>query len=85
MRSYDPAHHVTDYAADMPAEDFAEVFNFYLRHKGRLPVRLASKPVIVRKWRFVAAMARCMAAGRRSFKPRRRLIPPRRSFLKKAS
>lgn len=67
VRPYDAAHHVTDYAADMPAEDFAEVFNFYLRHKGRLPQRLAHKPPIIRKWRFIAAMARRMAAGRDRF------------------
>ena len=30
----------------------------YLRHKGRLPVRLAMKPVIARKWRFIAAIGR---------------------------
>jgi hypothetical protein len=67
VRSYDPAHHVTPYAAHMPSEDFAEVFNFYLRHKGRLPMRLAHKRIIVRKWRFIAAMARRMAAGLEEF------------------
>ncbi len=67
VRPYDPGHHVTDYAAVMPAEDFAEVFNLYLRHKGRLPRHLSTKPVIVRKWRFLVAVARRMSAGKRRF------------------
>lgn len=67
VRPYDPSHHVTEYAAEMPAEDFADVFNLFLRHKGKIPLRLQNKPVIVRKWRFVAAMARRMAAGKTAF------------------
>lgn len=63
VRPHDRAHHVTDYASAMPAEDFAEVFNLYLRHKGRLPRRLADKPAIVRKWRFLHALARRLTAG----------------------
>jgi hypothetical protein len=55
---YDPDLHLTKYAAAMPCEDFAETFHFFLRHKGRLPVRLANKPAIVRKWEFVECMAR---------------------------
>jgi len=54
---YDPEHHLTPYAAANACEDFAETFHFYLRHKGRLPVRLASKPVTVRKWEFIESMA----------------------------
>jgi len=53
--AYDPDCHITAYAATRPCEDFAEVFSYYLRHKGRLPVRLRDRPVIVRKWRFVAS------------------------------
>ena len=55
--SHDPVRHVTRYAAVMPCEDFAEVFHFYLKHKGRLPQRLASKPAIVRKWAFMEWLA----------------------------
>ena len=55
---YDPDHHLTPYAATNPCEDFAETFHFYLRHKGRLPLRLQAKPVIVRKWDFIASAAR---------------------------
>jgi len=55
---YHPDHHLTPYAATNPSEDFAETFHFYLRHKGRLPLRLREKPVIARKWSFVDSMAR---------------------------
>jgi hypothetical protein len=64
---YDPARHLTRYAADNPAEDFAETFHFFLRHKGRLPVRFEGRPIIARKWRFVARIARHMAFGKSSF------------------
>jgi hypothetical protein len=55
---YHSDHHLTRYAATNPCEDFAETFHFYLRHKGRLPLRLQDKPEIVRKWGFVASAAR---------------------------
>ena len=55
---YDPTEHLTPYAATSPCEDFAETFHFYLRHKGRLPVRLRDKPAIARKWRFIASLVR---------------------------
>ena len=64
---YDPAEHITPYAAAMPAEDFAEVFHYYIRHKGRLPVRLRNKPVIAKKWQFIARMAQRLTTGRDSF------------------
>jgi len=65
---HDPARHLTEYAAAMPCEDFAETFHFYLRHRGRLPVRLAGKPVIARKWNYVERIARAMAQGRTRFR-----------------
>lgn len=34
-----------------------ETFHFYLRHKGRLPVRFHNKPEIVRKWAFIQWLA----------------------------
>jgi hypothetical protein len=55
VRAYDPDHHLTRYAATSSCEDFAETFHFYLRHKGRLPIRLQAKPEIVRKWDFIAS------------------------------
>ena len=54
---YDSDQHLTRYAATMPCEDFAETFHHFLRHKGRLPVRLRAKPKIVRKWQFLEWMA----------------------------
>lgn len=52
-----PDVHVTEYAASMPCEDFAETFHFYLRHKGRLPLRWADKPDIIHKWKFIRSIA----------------------------
>ena len=65
---YDRELHVSKYAATMPAEDFAETFHFYIRHKGRLPVRLAGRPAIVRKWNFIERIARAMGSGRTGFR-----------------
>jgi hypothetical protein len=58
VHDYHPARHLTKYSATMPCEDFAEVFHYYLRHKGRLPVRLINKPIIVKKWQFIDWMAK---------------------------
>ncbi|MEX1117094.1 MAG: hypothetical protein WEB53_17745 [Akkermansiaceae bacterium] len=55
--AHDPDLHLTCYAAASPCEDFAETFHYFLRHKGRLPVRLQAKPAIVRKWSFIQWMA----------------------------
>ncbi|MEO6476295.1 MAG: hypothetical protein ABIQ96_14320 [Luteolibacter sp.] len=64
VAGFDPAIHLTKYASTSACEDFAEVFHFYLRHKGRLPVRLAAKPSIVRKWEFIRWMASRIAVIR---------------------
>lgn len=61
---YDPEHHVSDYAATAPAEDFAETFMFYIRHKGVLPARHATEP-IKRKWRFVRRLSDAITKGMR--------------------
>jgi hypothetical protein len=61
VRSHDPEHHLTPYAAASPCEDFAETFHYYLRHKGRLPVRLTHKPKIARKWESIEWMANKIA------------------------
>jgi hypothetical protein len=50
---HDPSKHVTFYASTQPCEDFAEVFHFYLRHKGRLPKYLAARRAITRKWEYI--------------------------------
>lgn len=49
---YDSAFHVSEYAASMPMEDFAEVFMLYLKHKGQLPKRL-DRPAIRKKWKYI--------------------------------
>jgi hypothetical protein len=41
----------------MPGEDFAEVFHFFLRHRGRMPTRMAKKPHLVAKWWFIKWLA----------------------------
>ena len=50
--------HVTVYAASHPREDFAEVFMYYLKHKGKLPRRWNDLPRIVKKWRYVESLCR---------------------------
>lgn len=59
---YDPEHHVSDYAAKAPAEYFAEVFMFYVRHKGRLPAAIATEPIL-RKWRFTEDLGKAISTG----------------------
>ncbi len=65
VRDHDPDHHLTPYAASSPCEDFAETFHHYIRHKGRLPTRLADKPKIARKWEFIEWMAGRISGGTR--------------------
>src|SRR5690606_33641472 len=67
VRPYDPEHHVTPYASTMPCEDFAEVFHFYLRHKGCIPLRLSRRRPIVRKWDFIDRIADRIFRGKRRF------------------
>ncbi len=47
--------YISAYAQDMPCEDYAETFMFYVRLQGRLPVKFRSAS-IKRKWKFVAGM-----------------------------
>jgi len=54
-QDFDPSRHVSEYAATMPMEDFAEVFMLYVKHKGLLPATLDT-PAIRKKWNFVAAL-----------------------------
>jgi hypothetical protein len=63
---YDPAHHVSTYAATATSEDFAETFMFYLKHRGQLPARFDT-PVIRRKWRFIAALAQRLRRYRQTY------------------
>ncbi|MGB0713820.1 MAG: hypothetical protein ACPGUC_09700 [Gammaproteobacteria bacterium] len=63
---YNPEQHVTRYASTEPAEDFCEVFMYYVKHRGRLPARFDT-PVIRRKWAYVEQLVRTIRAGRRTF------------------
>lgn len=61
---HDPEHHVSVYAATAPAEDFAETFMLYIRHKGVLPTRHETEP-IKRKWRFIRRLSGAITRGMR--------------------
>lgn len=63
---YDPAFHVSQYAATATSEDFAETFMFFLKYGGRLPRRFDT-PVIRRKWRYIARLARRLRLYRRTY------------------
>ena len=56
VREYDPEIHVSAYAATQPAEDFAECFMLYVKHRGRLPAALHT-PSIRKRWGFIRGMA----------------------------
>jgi hypothetical protein len=60
---YDPDEHVTEYAAVSPAEDFAETFMTYVRHRGRV-VRYRSRRGVYRKLRFVVWLRRVVRKRR---------------------
>lgn len=58
MRSnYDPAFHLTKYAATSPAEDFAECFMAVLKYKGKLD-RFKTRPLLYKKVCWVKSLAR---------------------------
>ncbi len=61
---YCPKSHVTEYAATLPREDFAETFMLFLRHDGDIP-ECFDTPVIRRKWRFVRSVGVAVARGQR--------------------
>lgn len=62
---YDPKYHVTEYAAEGgPAEDFAEVFMLYVKHKGAMPSHISSPP-IKRRWRFIHKLRTAVSNGHR--------------------
>jgi hypothetical protein len=55
--------YVSEYAMTSAAEDFAETFMFFLRHKGELPLRFTSHAV-KSKWRFITDLADVVQSGR---------------------
>jgi hypothetical protein len=61
---YNPEHHVTKYASTATGEDFAEVFMYYVKHRGRLPAKFQTAPIRA-KWRFVDQLRSAVLSGRR--------------------
>lgn len=58
---------ISEYAATAPAEDFAEVFMWYLKCDGELPKRF-NHPAIRAKWRFVRELGRAIDRGWRTWR-----------------
>jgi len=63
--SYDPCEHVSQYAATMPSEDFAETFALWVRHAGQLPARFRCSDGVARKWKFIDELAEVIWMGAR--------------------
>lgn len=61
---YDADFHLNSYAATSPKEDFAELFEVYVRYQGRLPSDLATKPRR-RKWQFIDDLRAAISKGKR--------------------
>lgn len=53
--------YVSDYATTASREDWAETFELYMKHKGKLPARFAKKPVIRKKWNAVKTIVEKVA------------------------
>jgi len=62
LSEYCENEHVTAYAGTDACEDFAEVFMFFLRHKGKIPKRFRT-PAIMAKWSFVEALCQQIEMG----------------------
>jgi hypothetical protein len=60
---YEPAVHISRYAATNASEDFAENFMHFIRRHGRLPLTHTT-PAIRRKWRFIFDLCRAVQSGR---------------------
>lgn len=57
--SYDDERHVSPYASNSISEDFAEVFMFYIKHKGRIP-KAFDTPSISKKWKYISAICQLL-------------------------
>lgn len=55
-QSYDEDEHVTTYAATDIYEDFAEIFRFFLKHRGKLPIRWRGKYGIEKRWGYLGGL-----------------------------
>lgn len=80
---YDPREFVTEYATTAPCEDFADTMMVYARHRGRVALRYASRPGVMRAFRYCAGLARDLrpyrdaAPGVPRRRPSRRRVPRR--------
>ena len=63
---YSPETHVTEFASQLPCEDFAETFMLFLHHDGQLPPN-CDTPVIRRKWRFIRYLGMAVMRGQGSW------------------
>ena len=55
--------YVSEYAMRDTREDFAETFMLFLKHKGKLPAKFATKPAIKKKWAAVAEIVKRVRAS----------------------
>lgn len=52
---------VSDYATTNPAEDFAETFMFFMKHRGQIPARFRGR--IPAKWTFIRRLVHRLTAN----------------------
>jgi hypothetical protein len=64
--SYDPEEHISVYASSQPAEDFAEMFAAYVRHRGDLPTKWGTPPIRT-KWSYIRKLCVAIDRGRRTW------------------
>jgi hypothetical protein len=57
-----PDEYISDYAATMPAEDFAETFATFVRWKGNIPRKITNR-ALRKKFRFVAELCKRIEDG----------------------
>jgi len=68
VEQYDAEKFISTYAATNPAEDFAEMFMYYIKFRGRAPKwRRFNTPTIKRKWRFIDRFVKTVRSGGKTF------------------
>jgi len=55
----DDYSYLTEYAKEMPMEDFAETFMVYVRKRGLLPKKITNKKLIL-KWKFIGKIIKAI-------------------------
>lgn len=53
--------YVSAYASTKSCEDWAETFELFMKHKGKLPAKFAKKPAIRKKWKAVRTIVEKVA------------------------